>query len=293
MGVGRGVRNTPRFPQWHEEQPQRDDSVEDFGDEVAEDLGYNVEESTAASMNITPRRQWRDNGLPQTEPRLVQHSPFAPPPQWLAVQAQADVGEDAEVEDFNHADVGEDAEVEDVNHADVGEDAEVEDVNQANVGEHVEVEDVTQAEVGGHPFVEGVNDPMPDGDQAVVEENPYVNAGPHRRRTRPMTKCLRKARRIQGEENPAVTPKTHLNSHYMKLLGRYPRKGETVYECKQVTGGFCATVELKSLPAEMAHNIYVGEVYSTKRNAEQSAARYALRCLTGLEDGRGSILTWW
>mmetsp|Transcript_16620 Transcript_16620/g.35782 ORF Transcript_16620/g.35782 Transcript_16620/m.35782 type:complete len:335 (+) Transcript_16620:132-1136(+) len=85
----------------------------------------------------------------------------------------------------------------------------------------------------------------------------------------------KQAAAVEGE-NPAITPKTKLNSLCMKIAKRYLQKGETVYESMKVTGGFQATVKLGALPGEWASRCWAGEVCSTKQKAEQSAAEIAL-----------------
>lgn len=86
----------------------------------------------------------------------------------------------------------------------------------------------------------------------------------------------KKAKQADDGENPAITPKTKLNSLCMKIAKRYLQKGETVYECLKVTGGFQATVKLGALPGEWSERCWAGEVCGTKQKAEQSAAEIAL-----------------
>jgi len=86
----------------------------------------------------------------------------------------------------------------------------------------------------------------------------------------------KKAKQAEAGENPAITPKTKLNSVCMKIAKRCLQKAETVYESLRVTGGYQATVKLGALPGEWAVRCWAGEVCSTKQKAEQSAAEIAL-----------------
>lgn len=86
---------------------------------------------------------------------------------------------------------------------------------------------------------------------------------------------------ISLENNPAITPKTQLNSLCMKIAKRYLQKGETVYECHKVGMQYQATVVLACLPGEWAERSWAGEVCSTKQKAEQSCAEEALKDITG------------
>jgi len=103
----------------------------------------------------------------------------------------------------------------------------------------------------------------------------------------------RERRANQGEEgvediddanNPAITPKVKLNTLCMKLAQTYLKKGETIYECRQVVGGFQATVKLACLPGDWSGRVWAGEVSSSKQKAEQSAAAVALSQITGDDD---------
>jgi len=87
----------------------------------------------------------------------------------------------------------------------------------------------------------------------------------------------KRARQAELGENPAITPKTKLNSLCMKISKRYLHKGETVYESQKVTGGYQATVKLAALPGEWSGRAWAGEVCATKQKAEQSAAEIALQ----------------
>jgi len=77
--------------------------------------------------------------------------------------------------------------------------------------------------------------------------------------------------------NPAITPKTKLNSLCMKISKRYLQKGDTVYESQKVSGGYQATVQLFALPGDWVGRCWAGEVCSTKQKAEQSAAEIAMQ----------------
>merc|ERR1719476_1036049 len=74
-----------------------------------------------------------------------------------------------------------------------------------------------------------------------------------------------------GEGLSSITPKVHLHDALMKILRRPMQKGEAIYEAKECTGGFQATVRLVSLPGAWAGRTWAGEVCSTKQKAEQSA----------------------
>mmetsp|Transcript_102520 Transcript_102520/g.260407 ORF Transcript_102520/g.260407 Transcript_102520/m.260407 type:complete len:345 (+) Transcript_102520:2-1036(+) len=88
--------------------------------------------------------------------------------------------------------------------------------------------------------------------------------------------AVKKERQTQEGENPAITPKTKLNSLCMKIAKRYLQKGETIYDSMKVTGGYQATVRLGALPGAWSARCWAGEVCSTKQKAEQSAAEIAL-----------------
>lgn len=92
----------------------------------------------------------------------------------------------------------------------------------------------------------------------------------------PQQLAEKKAKQAEEGENPAITPKTKLNSLCMKIAKRYLQKGETVYTCHKVAGGYQATVKLVALPGDWAGRCWAGEVCSTKQKAEQSAAGIAL-----------------
>jgi len=82
---------------------------------------------------------------------------------------------------------------------------------------------------------------------------------------------------ISEEDNPAITPKTKLNSLCMRIAKRYLEKGETTYECRKVPGGYQATVRLSALPGDWKDRLWAGQVFTTKQKAEQSAAEIALK----------------
>jgi len=82
---------------------------------------------------------------------------------------------------------------------------------------------------------------------------------------------------ISEADNPAITPKTKLNSLCMQIAKRYLQKGETVYECGRVPGGYQATLRLTALPGDWKDRLWLGQVYTTKQKAEQSAAETALK----------------
>ncbi|CAE7303236.1 unnamed protein product, partial [Symbiodinium sp. KB8] len=82
-----------------------------------------------------------------------------------------------------------------------------------------------------------------------------------------------------GAENPAITPKTQLNSLVMRIIKRYLQKGETVYDTKKVQGSFQSTLTLSALPGEWGERAWAGHLCSSKQKAEQSAADEALKDL--------------
>mmetsp|Transcript_116811 Transcript_116811/g.325511 ORF Transcript_116811/g.325511 Transcript_116811/m.325511 type:complete len:230 (-) Transcript_116811:18-707(-) len=84
------------------------------------------------------------------------------------------------------------------------------------------------------------------------------------------------AKQQEDGKTPAITPKTKLNSLCMRIAKRYLQKGETVYECRKVPGGYQATVKLSALPGEWKDRLWAGQVFTTKQKAEQSAAEIAL-----------------
>lgn len=100
----------------------------------------------------------------------------------------------------------------------------------------------------------------------------------------PQQLAEKRAKQAEDGENPAITPKTKLNSLCMKIAKRYLQKGETVYEALKVAGGFQATVKLTALPGDWADRCWAGEVCSTKQKAEQSAADIALQQILADEE---------
>lgn len=80
-----------------------------------------------------------------------------------------------------------------------------------------------------------------------------------------------------GELNPAVTPKTQLNSLCMKIAKRYLQKGETAYECVKIGDVYQATVKLSCLPGEWQGKMWRGEAAPNRQKAEQNAAEEALK----------------
>jgi len=92
----------------------------------------------------------------------------------------------------------------------------------------------------------------------------------------PQQLAEKKARQAEEGDNPAITPKTKLNTLVMKIAKRYLQKGETAYECKKYTGGYQATVKISALPGEWGERAWAGHLCSTKQKAEQSAAEIAL-----------------
>mmetsp|Transcript_74198 Transcript_74198/g.159021 ORF Transcript_74198/g.159021 Transcript_74198/m.159021 type:complete len:341 (-) Transcript_74198:103-1125(-) len=92
----------------------------------------------------------------------------------------------------------------------------------------------------------------------------------------PAELAAKKAKAVDEGENPAITPKTKLNSLCMKIAKRYLQKGETVYDSLKVAGGYQATVKLTCLPGVWSGRLWAGQVCSTKQKAEQSAAEIAL-----------------
>jgi len=82
-----------------------------------------------------------------------------------------------------------------------------------------------------------------------------------------------------GADNPAITPKTQLNSLVMRIIKRYLQKGETVYDTKKVQGSFQSTLTLSALPGEWGERSWAGHLCASKQKAEQSAADEALKDL--------------
>mmetsp|Transcript_96369 Transcript_96369/g.171282 ORF Transcript_96369/g.171282 Transcript_96369/m.171282 type:complete len:348 (-) Transcript_96369:101-1144(-) len=100
----------------------------------------------------------------------------------------------------------------------------------------------------------------------------------------PLTPAERAAKKAKAEEegveNPAITPKTQLNSLCMRIAKRFLQKGETVYECNKVGLQYQATVTLACLPGEWGERAWAGHLSATKQKAEQSAAEEALKDIT-------------
>mmetsp|Transcript_20849 Transcript_20849/g.58507 ORF Transcript_20849/g.58507 Transcript_20849/m.58507 type:complete len:378 (+) Transcript_20849:184-1317(+) len=85
-------------------------------------------------------------------------------------------------------------------------------------------------------------------------------------------------------ENPALTDKAKLNAACMKIVRRALRKGETLYETRQVGisksfSGYQSTVRLMCLPEIWANQMFPGQVCANKQGAEQSAAGVALAAI--------------
>eukprot|EP00933_Yihiella_yeosuensis_P040805 TRINITY_DN3519_c0_g1_i2.p1 TRINITY_DN3519_c0_g1~~TRINITY_DN3519_c0_g1_i2.p1 ORF type:complete len:335 (+),score=100.04 TRINITY_DN3519_c0_g1_i2:85-1089(+) len=97
----------------------------------------------------------------------------------------------------------------------------------------------------------------------------------------PMERAAKKQKAAEGapEDNPAITPKTQLNSLAMKIVKRFLNKGETVYQTNKVGALYQATVTLACLPGDWAERAWAGHPKSTKQAAEQSAAEEALKDL--------------
>jgi len=105
-------------------------------------------------------------------------------------------------------------------------------------------------------------------------------------RLTPAELAAKKARQAEeGENNPAITPKTRLNALVMKITKRYLKKGETNYETRSfASGGHQATVQLKALPGDWTARVWAGHVSTTKQKAEQSAAEIALEQIEADEE---------
>jgi len=90
-------------------------------------------------------------------------------------------------------------------------------------------------------------------------------------------------------ENPALTDKAKLNAACMKIVRRALRKGETLYETRQVgigpnASGYQSTLRLMCLPEAWASRSFPGQVHANKRGAEQSAAGTALAAIMADEE---------
>lgn len=71
------------------------------------------------------------------------------------------------------------------------------------------------------------------------------------------------------------TSKADLNTTVAKIMHR-AQKGDVLYECAAVAGGFQATVRLPGMSDPWSDHVWAGEVHSKKCDAEQSAAGIAL-----------------
>uniref|UniRef100_A0A7S1WLG1 DRBM domain-containing protein n=1 Tax=Alexandrium catenella TaxID=2925 RepID=A0A7S1WLG1_ALECA len=125
--------------------------------------------------------------------------------------------------------------------------------------------------------------------QALAAYANHIAAAPLSASKDPLTApaprgAAREAKQPEEDENPAITPKTKLNSLCMRIAKRYLQKGETVYECRKVPGGYQATVKLSALPGEWKDRLWAGQVFTTKQKAEQSAAEIALMQISEDQD---------
>jgi len=94
----------------------------------------------------------------------------------------------------------------------------------------------------------------------------------------------------EASENPAMTPKVHLNNVCMKLLKRPLTKGEILYETNNTAQGFQSTVRLPCLPGEMGELAWAGEVAPQTKQAEQNAAAQALEAINdSLDDPQEQV----
>lgn len=91
-------------------------------------------------------------------------------------------------------------------------------------------------------------------------------------------KARMEAAAASGNGNPAITPKTEINSLVMRIVKRYLQKGETIYVCNKIgnSNQFQATVQISGLPDHWGQRAWAGQVCNTKQLAEQSAAEQAL-----------------
>jgi len=82
-----------------------------------------------------------------------------------------------------------------------------------------------------------------------------------------------------------------LNNYILKVVPRSLQKGDTVYTSSLVKGGYQCTVQCPCLPNSLAEAKFAGEVCAAERDAEHSAAGFALAAikedpeLTALYDG--------
>jgi len=78
----------------------------------------------------------------------------------------------------------------------------------------------------------------------------------------------------------ATSAKSELNTCCMKILRRVMQKGEIVYDTAKVQEGHQCTVSVPCLPGEYAGVGFTGEVCANAKDAEQSAASYAVEAIT-------------
>lgn len=90
-------------------------------------------------------------------------------------------------------------------------------------------------------------------------------------------RAAKRARTVDPAENPAITPKTELNTLCMRIVGRFMKKGETVYICNKINSQYQATVQIHCLPNEWGQRAWAGHLCVNKQKAEQSAAEIALK----------------
>lgn len=83
--------------------------------------------------------------------------------------------------------------------------------------------------------------------------------------------------RVDPALNPAITPKTELNSLIGKISKKVLQKGETLYVANKIGSLYQATVQSAALPDEWASRAWAGELCPTRQQAEQSAAEQALK----------------
>lgn len=141
-------------------------------------------------------------------------------------------------------------------------------------------------EYAGHLCTSSKEAEQSAAQQALLGFKPTIEQLQAQEETQPKSKGKKQSgqqdgvdQKLSESENPAITPKTKLNSLCMRLAKRYLQKGETVYETMKVIGGHQATVRLMALPGDWANRCWAGEACSTKQKAEQSAADIALKQL--------------
>lgn len=81
---------------------------------------------------------------------------------------------------------------------------------------------------------------------------------------------------VLGEVN---SNKVALNTICMKILRRAMTKGEIVWDTQKVASGYQCTCSVPSLPGEYATTGFTGDVMEKSKDAEQSAAGYAVETL--------------